>query len=325
MANPERSGVWLVAIALALLFASTTVQAQQYPDHPVRVVVGYAAGSGPDIQARTVAQQLSVNLGQQFFVENRLGANGTIATRSVVQSKPDGYTLLFSSNGIAPTPYIYKNLGYDIFADLTPVATIGILDGLFMLVDAKSPYKTLQEFIDHAKKDRAIYGSPGVGNGLHLAAEIFSKKAGITMQHIPYKGASEVMTGMLSGSVEVMFVTPPSVMGLIKDGRVRALAFTGSKPFPAFPDVPLMRDMLPGFDPIGSWGMFFAPAKTAPEIVEKLNAAVRAALQVPAVASVMQRDGYMPDNRNVADTAVYFRREVELMGDAVKAAGIQPN
>ena len=325
MANPERSGVWLVAIALALLFAPTTVQAQQYPDHPVRVVVGYAAGSGPDIQARTVAQQLSVNLGQQFFVENRLGANGTIATRSVVQSKPDGYTLLFSSNGIAPTPYIYKNLGYDIFTDLTPVATIGILDGLFMLVDAKSPYKTLQEFIEHAKRDRAIYGSPGVGNGLHLAAEIFSKKAGITMQHIPYKGASEVMTGMLSGSVEVMFVTPPSVMGLIKDGRVRALAFTGTKPFPAFPDVPLMKDMLPGFDPIGSWGMFFAPAKTAPEIVEKLNAAVRAALQVPAVASVMQRDGYMPDNRNVAETTVYFRREVELMGDAVKAAGIQPN
>jgi tripartite-type tricarboxylate transporter receptor subunit TctC len=243
----------------------------------------------------------------------------------VVQSKPDGYTLLFSSNGIAPTPYIYKNLGYDIFTDLTPVATIGILDGLFMLVDAKSPYKTLQEFIDHAKKDRAVYGSPGVGNGLHLAAEIFSKKAGIKMQHIPYKGASEVMTGMLSGSVEVMFVTPPSVMGLIKDGRVRALAFTGSKPFPAFPNVPLMKDVLPGFEPIGSWGMFFAPANTPTEIVEKLNVAVRAALQAPAVASAMQRDGYMPDNRNVAETAAYFRQEVKLMGDAVKAAGIEPN
>ena len=312
-------------LALTLPLASVTAQAQQYPDHPVRVIVGYAAGGGPDIQARTVAQQLSLNLGQQFFVENRTGANGTIATRSVVQSKPDGYTLLFSSNGIAPTPYIYKNLGYDIFTDLTPVATIGILDGLFMLVDAKSPYKTLQEFIDHAKKDRALYGSPGVGNGLHLAAESFSKKAGIKMQHIPYKGASEVMTGMLSGSVEVMFVTPPSVMGLIKDGRVRALAFTGSKPFPAFPNVPLMKDMLPGFEPIGSWGMFFAPAKTPPEIIEKLNVAVRAALQAPAVAPIMQRDGYTPDNRNVAETTAYFHQEVKLMGDAVKAAGIEPN
>ena len=312
-------------LALTLPLTPMTVQAQQYPDHPVKVVVGYAAGGGPDVQARTVAQQLSLGLGQQFFVENRLGANGTIATRSVVQSKPDGYTLLFSSNEIAPTPYIYKNLGYDLFTDLTPIATIGILDGLFMLVDAKSPYKTLQEFIDHAKKDPAVYGSPGVGNGLHLAAEIFSKKAGIKMQHIPYKGASEVMTGMLSGSVEVMFVTPPSVMGLIGEGRVRALAFTGSKPFPAFPNVPLMKDMLPGFEPIGSWGMFFAPAKTPPEIVEKLNAAVRAALQATAVASIMQRDGYIPDNRNAAETAAYFRQEVQLMGDAVKAAGIEPN
>ncbi len=315
----------LSLLVFTFSLVSTTAQGQQYPHHPVKVVVGYAAGSGPDIQARIVAQQLSLNLGQQFFVENRLGANGTIATRSVVQSNPDGYTLLFSSNGIAPTPFIYKNLGYDIFADLTPISTIGILDGLFMLVDAKSPYKTLQEFIDHAKKDRAVYGSPGVGNGLHLAAEIFSKKAGIKMQHIPYKGASEVLTAMLGGSVEVMFVTPPSVMGLIKDGRVRPLAFTGSKPFAAFPDVPLMKDMLPGFEPIGSWGMFFAPAKTPPDIIERLNVAVRTALQAPAVASVMQRDGYMPDNRNVAETTAFFRQEVGLMGEAVKAAGIQPN
>jgi tripartite-type tricarboxylate transporter receptor subunit TctC len=313
------------AFIMLLLAAAPAARAQQYPDHTVKVVVGYAAGSGPDIQARTVAQALSSSLGQPFFVENRPGANGTLAARSLAQSTPDGYTLLFSSNGIAPTPYVNKNLGYDIFTDITPVATIGILDGLFMLVDAKSPYKTLNEFIDHAKKDRALYGSPGVGNGLHLAAELFSKAAGIKMQHIPYKGASEVMTGVLTGSVEVMFVTPPSVMGLIKDGRVRALAFTGSKPFPAFPDVPLMKDMLPGFEPIGSWGMFFVPAKTPPDIIEKLNGAIRAALQTPAVASTMQRDGYVPDNRNVAETTAFFRKEVAAMGEAVKAAGIEPN
>src|SRR5690349_1096743 len=291
----------LAYLTLAFSLGATAAGAQHYPDHPVKVVVGYAAGSGPDIQARTVSAQLSLDLGQQFFVENRTGANGTIGTRAVVQAKPDGYTMLFTSNGIAPTPFIYKNLGYDVFTDLTPGATIGILDGLFMLVDAKSPYKTLAEFIDHAKKDRAVYGSPGVGNGLHLAGELFSKKAGVTMQHIPYKGASEVMTGMLSGSIEVMFVTPPSVLGLLKEGRVRALAFTGNKRFPAFPDVPLLKDMVPGFEPIGSWGMFFVPAKTPPEIVNKLNAAVRASLQAPAVASVMQRDGYIPDNRNPAE------------------------
>jgi tripartite-type tricarboxylate transporter receptor subunit TctC len=302
----------------------TPAQAQQYPDRPVRVIVGYAAGSGPDIQVRTVAQQLGADLGQSFIVENKLGANGTIAARSVVQSSPDGYTLFFSSNGIAPTPYIYKNLGYNVFTDLKPIATTGQLDGLFMLVDAKSPYRTLQEFIAAAKKSQLLYGSPGVGNGLHLATELFSKAAGIKMQHIPYKGTSEVMAAMLGGNVNVMFATPPSVMGLIKSGRVRPLAFTGTKPFPAFPDVPLMSSALSDFAPIGSWGMFFAPGKTPDAVVEKLNVAIRAAMKNPNVASVMQRDGYFPDDRNVAQTAAFFRKEVEATADAVKAAGIQP-
>src|ERR1035437_3064133 len=312
-------------LALTLSCAVSVAQAQQYSDHPVRVFVGYAAGSGPDIQARTLAHQLSTSLGQSFVVENRTGANGTIAARSVSQANADGYTLLFSSSSITPTPYIYKNIGYNLLTDLKPIATVGILDGMLMLVDSKSPIKTVPEFIDYAKKNRVLYGSPGVGNILHLASELFSQKAGIKMEHVPYKGASEVMTGLLSGSVQVMFVTPPSVMGLIKDGRVRALAYTGSKPFPAFPNVPLMKDMPPGFEPIGSWGMFFAPTKTPPEIIDRLNVAVRAALQAPAVATIMQRDGYTPDNRNVAETTAYFHQEVKLMGDAVKAAGIEPN
>ena len=312
-------------LALILLLVAPSAQAQPYPEHPVRVIVGFAAGSGPDIQARTVAAQLSISLVQSFFVENRLGANGTIAARSVAQAKPDGYTLLFSSSSITPTPYIYKNLGFDLRTDLEPVASVGILDGLLMLVDVKSPIKSLQEFIAHAKKERVLYGTPGVGNILHLATEKFSKAAGISMQHVPYKGASEVMTAMLGGSVQVMIVSPPSTMGLLKDGRIRALAFTGTKPFPPYPDVPLMKDVLPGFAPMGSWGMFFAPGKTPKEIVDKLNGAIRQALQVPSVASIMERDGYVPDNRNAAETAAFFRKEVEQMAEAVKAAGIEPN
>ena len=194
-----------------------------------------------------------------------------------------------------------------------------------MLVDVKSPIKSLPEFIAYAKKERVLYGTPGVGNILHLATEKFSKAAGISMQHVPYKGASEVMTALLGGSVQVMIVSPPSTMGLLKDGRIRALAFTGTKPFPPFPDVPLMKDVLPGFAPMGSWGMFFAPGKTPKEIVDRLNGAIRQALQVPAVASVMERDGYVPDNRNAAETAAFFRKEVEQMAEAVKAAGIEPN
>jgi len=313
----------LLGAAIFSLATVVGVQAQQYPDHPVRVLVGYAAGSGPDIQARTVSHQLAESLHQSFVVENRTGANGTIAARAVATAAADGYTLLFSSSSIAPTPYIYKSLGYDILTDLKPIATIGELDGIFMLVDAKSPIKSVPEFIAHAKKERVLYGSPGVGNELHLRAELFARKAGITMQHVPYKGASEVMNGLLSGSVQMMFVTPPSVMGLLKDGRVRALAFTGSKPFPAFPDVPLMKQYLPDFVE-GSWGMFFAPGKTPDAVVDKLNAAIHAALLEPAVSKIMQRDGYMPDKRTAAETQAFFRARVKATEAAVKAAGIEP-
>ena len=317
----------LRSIAVASVLLACTVSgalAQAYPDRPVHVLVGYAAGSGPDIQARLVSQALSTALGQSFVVENRTGANGTIAARTVARATPDGYTLLFSSSSIAPTPYIYKNLDYNLLTDLKPIATIGELDGVFMLVDAKSPFKTVPELIEYAKKNRVFYGSPGVGNELHLKAELFNQQADIKMEHVPYKGASEVMTGLLSGAVQVMFVTPPSVMGLLKEGRVRALAFTGSKPFPAFPDIPLMKQYLPQYVS-GSWGMFFAPGQTPDAIVSKLNAAIQAGLLQPEVANIMQRDGYMPDNRNAAQAAEFFRKKVEEAAATAKAAGIEPN
>jgi tripartite-type tricarboxylate transporter receptor subunit TctC len=317
--------VRLFASAGALLcWLPFAALAQTYPDRPVHVLVGYAAGSGPDIQARTVSHALSGALGQSFVVENRPGANGTMAVRAVTQAEPDGYTLLFSSSSIAPTPYIYRNLGYDLLTDLKPIATIGELDGVFMLVDVKSPIKSVPELIAYAKNNRVLYGSPGVGNELHLKAELFNQQAGIKMEHVPYKGASEVMTGLLSGAVQVMFVTPPSVMGLLKQGSVRALAFTGSKPFPPFPDVPLMKQYLPAYVH-GTWGMFFAPGKVSDIIVNKLNSAIHAALLQPAVADIMQRDGYMPDTRNAAETAAFFRKQVEETAETVKAAGIEPN
>jgi tripartite-type tricarboxylate transporter receptor subunit TctC len=312
-------------VAVFLLLFGATAQAQQYPSSPVRVLVGYAAGGAPDIQARTIAQQLAIHFNQSFYIENKTGANGTIAARAVATAAPDGLTLLFSSSSIAPTPHVYKNLGYDTLTDLRAIATSGILDGMLMLVDAKSPIKTVPEFIKHAKEARALYGSPGVGNILHLATEAFSVKAGITMQHVPYKSSPEVMTALLGGSIEVMFVTPPAALGLVKEGRVRALAFTGTKPFPELPDVPLMTDLLPGYQPIGSWGMLFAPGKTPDAIADKLNTAVREALQVPAVAGIMQRDGYVPDNRSAADTQAFFNKEVAVVGEAVKAAKIEPN
>ena len=308
---------------LATLSASAF--AQSYPEMPVRVIVGFAAGSGPDIHARTISQYLGKALGRAFIVENRLGANGTIAARTIAQAKPDGHTLLYTSASIAAAPYIYRSLGYDTLSDLTPIATSGELDGSFILVDEKSPIKTLSELIERAKTGIVLFGSPGVGNGAHLAMELFAQKAGIKMQHVPYRGASEVMTGLLSGSIDTMLITPPSVLGLLKEGRVRALAFTGSKPFPGFTSVPLVKDIVPGYEPQTSWNMFLAPAHTPSPIIDKLSGAIRTALRDPEVANIIQRDGFIPDDRDPAATAAFLKQQLQQMSEAVKAAGIELN
>jgi tripartite-type tricarboxylate transporter receptor subunit TctC len=194
-----------------------------------------------------------------------------------------------------------------------------------MLVNPSSPAHNVKEFIDYAKKNRVLYGSPGIGNGLHLAAALFNKATGLKMEHVPFKGASEVSAALLGGNIDVMFVTPPSVLGLVKDGKLRAIAFTGSKPFPELPDVPLMKDTVPDYPPVKGWGIFFAPAKTPPALVDKLNAAVRHALTMPAVANVVQKSGYVPDNRSPAEVAAFFRAQVDEAQKAVQAAGIEPN
>jgi tripartite-type tricarboxylate transporter receptor subunit TctC len=299
--------------------------AQQYPSRPVHMLVGFAAGSGPDVVARAIANQLGNDLGKNFVVEDRPGANATIATNVVVQSAPDGYTLLYTSDSIAPTPFVYKSLPYDVFRDLAPIATSGVLDGLLMLVNPSSPAHTVDEFIGYAKTHRVLYGSPGVGNGMHLAGALFDKTVGLKMEHVPFKGASEVVAALLGNNIDVMFVTPPSVLGLIKDGKLRALAFSGNKPFPELPDVPLLKASVPDYPPVQAWGIFFAPAKTPPEIIDKLNAAIRHALREPAVANVVQKSGFVPDDRTPAQTAEFFRSKVEAAQQAVKAAGIEPN
>ena len=298
--------------------------AQTYPTKTIKVLVGFAAGSGPDIQAHTVAQQLSLQLNQAVYIENRMGANGTIAAKSVALSNPDGYTLLFSSSSISSTPYVYKNPGFDLLKDLRAVASVGILDGMLVLVNTKSSMVTISDLVDKAKKERLMYGSPGVGNIIHLASESINLNAGIGMEHIPYKGTSEVMTGLLSDSIQVMVATPPSVLNLVLEGKVRALAFTGSKKFAPLPEVPLLKEMYPSFDPIGSWGIFFAPSKTPIEVVDKLNAAVREAVKVSNVASLLQRDGYFPDNRNAQEANAFFRNEVLRMKEPFRAAKIEP-
>jgi tripartite-type tricarboxylate transporter receptor subunit TctC len=313
-------GGLLGAVALA-----TAALAQQYPNRPVRVLVGFAAGSGPDIVARAVAAQLSNDLGHNFFVENRVGANATIAAKAVADAPPDGHTLFYTSSGIATTPYVYKKATFDVLRDFAPIATAGILDGYVLVVNSTSPIKSVQELIAHAKANRVLYGSPGVGNLLHIVTELFNLKAGVKLEHVPYRGASDVINALLQGSVQVAFLSPATTVPLIEQGKLRAIGFSGTKPFPDLPKVPLVTAAVPGFPPSSTWGIFFAPAKTPTAIVDKLNGAIRHALTMAPVANVVQKAGYIPDGRSAAQTAEFFRQQVEAAGEAVKAAGIQPN
>jgi tripartite-type tricarboxylate transporter receptor subunit TctC len=312
--------------ALALFCAmSSATQAQTYPDRPVKVMVGFSAGSGPDVIARAISAQLTTDLKQQFYVENRTGANGALAIKSLITSDPDGYTVLYSSSSISSVPHVYKSLGHDIMTEMIPVATSGILDGYFMLVNPATPVKSVAEFIEYAKKNRVVYGSPGVGNVLHLAAEMFKLKAGIDMEHVPFRGASDVTAALMQGSIQVMFVTPPSVLPLVEGGQLRAIGFTGSKRFPPTPHVPLVSETVPTFPVTGSWGMFYLPQKTPKPIVDKLNAAIRTTMTSAIVDKAVVQSGYIPDNRSAEQTADFFRKEVEAAGVAVRAAKIEPN
>ncbi len=196
-------------------------QAQPYPNRPVRIVVGFAAGSGPDIIARAVGAQLGTDLGQNFFVENRLGANGTIAAKAVADAAPDGYTLLYTSSGFSTTPYIYKKAAFDVLRDFAPIATGGILDGYVLVVNPSLPIKSVPDLIAYAKANRVLYGSPGVGNLLHIITELFNLKTGIKLEHVPYRGASEVINALLQGSIQVAFLTPATTVALIEEGKLR--------------------------------------------------------------------------------------------------------
>jgi tripartite-type tricarboxylate transporter receptor subunit TctC len=314
----------LAALACGVAFAGV-VQAQPYPNRPVRLVVGFAAGSGPDIVARAVGAQLGADLGQNFFVENRLGANGTIAAKAVADAAPDGYTLLYTSSGFSTTPYIYKKATFDVLRDFAPIATAGILDGYLLVASTATPIKSVPDLIAYAKTNRVLYGSPGVGNLLHIVTELFNLKTGITLEHLPYRGASEVVNALLQGSIQVAFLTPTTTMALVEEGKLRAIGFSGRKPFPELPNVPLISASVPSFPPSSTWGIFFAPAKTPAAIVDKLNGAIQHALKVPAVANVVTKAGYIPDGRTAAQTTEFFRKEVEAAGEAVKAAGIEPN
>jgi tripartite-type tricarboxylate transporter receptor subunit TctC len=230
--------------------------AQQYPAKQVRVIVPFAAGGTPDVVARIIGQQLVAQTGQAFVIENRPGADGIVGAQVVAEAPADGSMLLVTSSSFVINPSFHKTLPFDVVRDFEPVTNISATEAFILGVNPKLPAQSVPELIGLARKpdNRLSFASPGVGNVLHLAAELFKARTGVTMVHVPYRGAAPAITGLIAGDVQVMFLTPPSSLAHIESGKIRALAYTHHKRAPFLPDVPTMAEVgVPNMDVVGSW------------------------------------------------------------------------
>ena len=313
-----------IAAALAVVLSFGGAQAQDYPTRPITLIVPYSAGGGNDVLARIVAEKMSKSLGQQIVIENKGGAGGSIATRQVAKATPDGYTLGASGTGThAIDPTLYPNVGYDPRKDFAPIGLIAT-SALVVLVNNDVPAKSIQELIALARKEpgRLTYASPGVGSGIHLGAELFATMAGIKLTHVPYKGSSPALTDLIGGHVAIYFSSLPPALGLIKEGKVRALAVTGPKRSALLPDLPTVAEAapLPGYEAVLHYGIV-APAGTPRPVVEKLNAAMRAALAEPDVRDRIVADGAEPLPGSPEDYAADIDREEKKWSEVVRRAG----
>src|SRR4051812_8137899 len=259
--------VGLVCLA-SLAFNNAPASAADYPNRPVRWLIGFAAGGPVDIVARIMSQWLSDRLGQQFVVENRAGSGGNLAAAAAVNAAPDGYTLLFVAPNNAISTSLYKRLPFDFIRDTVPVAGIMRLTNM-MVVPIALPVKTVQEFIDYCKANpgKVSYASSGNGTSVHMSAELFKALTKVEMTHVPYRGSSAAMPDLISDKVQVLFDNLPSALEQVRGGTLRALGVTSPKRWPGVPDIPAVAETVPGFESVGFYGIS-APKGTPPEIVE---------------------------------------------------------
>ena len=282
---------------------------QAFPNKTVKIIVPFETGT-PDSISRILAPQLSSLSGQSFYVENHPGANGMIGADLVAKAKPDGYTLLVTSSSIAVNPNYYKKLNYDLSKDLIPVTNLGNVEALLVVINAKSPIKNLNEFLAYAKKpeNKVSYGSPGNGNHLHIGSALFNQRMGLSMVHIPYKGAGPATVALLGEQIQVLITTPSSVLPFIKDGRLRAIGFTGLKRSSLVPDVPTVAEQgFPNFEIDGGWFGLFTTAGTPKETVLKMQQLIRQAYDKKSVSDSIIQNGLDP----VADSPDAFKTFVD--------------
>jgi tripartite-type tricarboxylate transporter receptor subunit TctC len=312
--------------ALGVLAISAPALAQTYPTRPITLVVPFAPGGSASTAARSVADKMSDLLGQQIVIDNRGGAGGTVATRAVAKGAPDGYTLIVvTSATVGTSPSLFQNLGYDPRKDFDPIGLIAATPNL-IAVHPSFPARTLAELIKVGKEATTPipYGSPGTGTLNHLTVELLAYRTGMKLAHVPYKGAGPALNDLLGGHIKVLVSAVPNSHSHILAGTIFALGVTGAKRSPLLPDVPTFAEAgLPGYDVPLRWGLA-APAGTPRPIVDKLNAALNAALATDEVRQRLALEGAEPAPSTPQEYAAVIDREVTMWSDLVKAVGIKP-
>jgi tripartite-type tricarboxylate transporter receptor subunit TctC len=319
----RRTAICLIAIGLSMTASIGTALAAEYPTRPVKWVVGYPPGGATDIIARLIGQRLSEKLGQQFVIENKPGAGNNIATESVVNAEPDGYTVLLVNPANYINATLYTNLKFNLVRDIAPVAAFNRVPNV-MTVAKDVPAKTVAEFIAYVKAnpDKVNMASSGNGTSVHLSGEMFMMMSGVKMLHVPYRGAAPAITDMLGGQTQLIFDNMPSIIQHIRAGSLRALAVTSTARSPLLPDVPTVADTIPGYEATALFGMG-APKKTPPEIIAKLNAEINAVLAEPAIKAKLTDLGGEPLIGSPEDFGKMIVAETEKWEKVVKAAGVK--
>jgi len=313
------------ALAAWVLPALSHDQAQAgYPDRIIRIVVPFTPGGGTDVIARTLAQEMAKDLGASVIVENKPGAGTIIGTQAVATSEADGYTLLMGTFANAVNPSLNAKLPYDPHKDLAPVALIARSFNI-VVVNPNSPFRSIADLIAAAKADpdKLSYGTFGTGTSAHLAGELFKTMAKVNLTTVPYKGAAPAITDLIGGQIQVMFTTVASAASLIAGGQLRALAVTSAERSPAFPQLPTVAEAgVPGYA-AESWYGLFAPAKTPPEIIDRLNKSAALAVQSEAFRKLGVNEGLVMIARPPAELDRYFRGEEERWRKVIQDAGIK--
>ena len=321
-----RNSLWcsIAILACGAVVTAANAAEQAWPTRPIRLIVPFPPGGATDANARVIAKEVENALGQPLVVDNRGGANAIIGSDLLAKAAPDGHTLMHISIAFAINPSTHKKLPFDTRRDFTPITNPIVGQGSLLAVNPAVPAKTVTQFIALAKKESLKYGSPGVGNVLHLITEAFSTRAGIRMLHVPYKGAGPTLIAVVGGEVQVMVVPPVIALPHLKAGRLRPLGYSGAKRLPAIADVPTIGETLPGFQQDSGWHAWFAPAGTPAPVVARIYGAIQKSLLVPAVRDFLLAGGYQPTADPPAEFQKNFQNDVKRWGELVRLAKIAP-